>query len=111
MTKAPLGGRYTDPNPTDRAKRGRNGASSPRQGLPVGIADEGANRDDHLVARPTQGRLPRPPLGRRRTHSWLNRHRAILIHWSKKPENHLALLYLACALITSKATNTAPLPG
>src|SRR5712691_11628271 len=29
MTKAPLGGEKTGPNPTDRAKRGRNGASSP----------------------------------------------------------------------------------
>ena len=46
-----------------------------------------------------------------RTHSWLNRYRAILIRWSKKPENHLALLHLACALITWKATIAAPLPG
>ena len=46
-----------------------------------------------------------------RTHSWLNRYRAILIRWSKKPENHLALLHLACALITWKQTITAPLPG
>jgi putative transposase len=30
MTKAPLGGARTGPNPTDRAKRGRNGASSRR---------------------------------------------------------------------------------
>jgi transposase len=30
ITKAPLGGGHTGPNPTDRAKRGRNGASSPR---------------------------------------------------------------------------------
>jgi putative transposase len=30
ITKAPLGGAHTGPNPTDRAKRGRNGASSPR---------------------------------------------------------------------------------
>lgn len=30
MTKAPLGGKHTGPNPTDRAKRGRNGASSPK---------------------------------------------------------------------------------
>jgi transposase len=28
MTKAPLGGPKTGPNPTDRAKRGRNGRSS-----------------------------------------------------------------------------------
>jgi transposase len=32
ITKAPLGGGNTGPNPTDRAKRGRNGASSPRVG-------------------------------------------------------------------------------
>ena len=30
MTKAPLGGAHTGPNPTDRAKRGRNGRSSLR---------------------------------------------------------------------------------
>jgi transposase len=30
ITKAPLGGAKTGPNPTDRAKRGRNGRSSPR---------------------------------------------------------------------------------
>jgi len=45
-----------------------------------------------------------------RTHSWLNRYRAILIRWSKKPENHLALLHLACALITWKTTVAKPLP-
>src|SRR5215207_8519054 len=30
MDKAPLGGSLTGANPTDRAKKGRNGASSPR---------------------------------------------------------------------------------
>jgi putative transposase len=30
MSKAPLGGAATGPNPTDRAKRGRNARSSPR---------------------------------------------------------------------------------
>jgi putative transposase len=29
-------------------------------------------------------------------HSWLNRNRGILIRWSKKEENHLALLHLSC---------------
>jgi putative transposase len=43
-------------------------------------------------------------------HSWLNRNRALLTRWSKKPENHLALLHLACALITWKATIAEPLP-
>lgn len=35
-----------------------------------------------------------------RTHSWMNRFRGILIRWSKKPENYLALLHLSCAYIT-----------
>ena len=35
-----------------------------------------------------------------RTHSWMNRFRGILIRWSKKPENYLALLHLVCATIT-----------
>jgi transposase len=46
------------------------------------------------------------------THSWLNRYRAILIRWSKKDENHLALLQLASGLIAfKKAHLTAALPG
>ena len=35
-----------------------------------------------------------------RTHSWLNRFRAILIRWNKKPANYLAMLHLALATIT-----------
>jgi putative transposase len=35
-------------------------------------------------------------------HSWLNRNRGILIRWSKKDENHLALLQLASGLIAFK---------
>jgi len=35
-----------------------------------------------------------------RTHSWLNRLRAILIRWSKKPANYLGLLHLACGIIS-----------
>jgi putative transposase len=42
-------------------------------------------------------------------HSWLNRNRALLIRWSKKPENHLALLQLACGLIAFKKTHAARL--
>jgi putative transposase len=34
-----------------------------------------------------------------RTHTWLNRFRGLLIRWSKKPDNHRALLQLACGLI------------
>ena len=38
-----------------------------------------------------------------RTHSWLNRYRAVLIRWCKKPENFLANLHFALALITYRA--------
>jgi hypothetical protein len=41
------------------------------------------------------------------THSWLNRNRGILIRWSKKPENHLALLQLASGLIAFKKAHHA----
>lgn len=39
-----------------------------------------------------------------RTHSWLNRFRGLLIRWCKKPENYLAMLHFACALITYRVT-------
>ena len=42
-------------------------------------------------------------------HSWLNRNRGLLVRWSKKAENHLALLMLACALIAFKKAHTATL--
>jgi len=136
------------------------------KGIPLGIADEGANRVDFKLSRQTLESIPieRPQptaeqpqnlcldkgydydevrqLAREfgftaqircrgeeanalkqeagfrarrwvveRTHSWLNRFRALLIRWSKKPENHLALLHLACALITWKTVIAPPLPG
>ena len=39
-----------------------------------------------------------------RTHSWMNRFRGILIRWEKKFENYLAMLHLACGIITWRAT-------
>jgi putative transposase len=39
-----------------------------------------------------------------RTHSWLNRFRRLLIRWEKKVENYLAMLHLACAWITFRAS-------
>jgi transposase len=44
-------------------------------------------------------------------HSWLNRNRALLIRWSKKDENHLALLQLASGLIAFKKARLATQPG
>jgi len=40
-----------------------------------------------------------------RTHSWMNRFRGVLVRWSKKLANYLALLHLACAYITFKAAH------
>lgn len=45
-------------------------------------------------------------------HSWLNRNRGLLIRWSKKDENHLALLQLASGLIAfKKAHALTPAPA
>ena len=38
-----------------------------------------------------------------RTHSWLNRFRRILIRWDKSPDNYIAFLHFACALIALRA--------
>jgi putative transposase len=45
-----------------------------------------------------------------RTHSWLNRFRRILVRWEKRADTHLAMLHLACGLITWRAANREPLP-
>lgn len=41
------------------------------------------------------------------SHSWLNRNRALLIRWSKKADNHLALMHLAAGLIAFKKARAA----
>lgn len=72
----------------------------------------------HIRARgqDTTGQLRDPDWKPRRwvveaCHSWLNRNRGILIRWSKKDENHLALLQLASGLIAfKKAHAAAPSP-
>ena len=140
------------------------------QGVPIGLAQDGANRHDLKLLAPTLDSLPierpqptpeqpqglcldrgydyesarelaqergftphirtrgeeiklklRTPGWRARRwvveacHSWLNRNRALLIRWSKKDENHLALLQLASGLIAFKkarlATLAATKPG
>jgi putative transposase len=35
-----------------------------------------------------------------RTHSWMNRFRRILVRWEKRTDTYVAMLHLACALIT-----------
>jgi putative transposase len=39
-----------------------------------------------------------------RTHSWMNRFRGILIRWNKKPQNYIAMLHFAFAIITYRCT-------
>lgn len=39
-----------------------------------------------------------------RTHSWLNRFRALLIRWTKRADTYIALLHLACGIITWRST-------
>ena len=38
-----------------------------------------------------------------RSHSWMNRCRRSLVRWDKKPENSMAFLHCACAVITRRA--------
>jgi transposase len=45
-----------------------------------------------------------------RTHSWLNRFRRILTRWEKRADTYLAMLHLACALITWRAAGWGRLP-
>ena len=54
MTKAPLGGEATGPNPTDRGKRGtKRSLLTEGGGIPIGLAVEGAHRHDMKLTRPT----------------------------------------------------------
>jgi len=47
MTKAPLGGGKTGPNPTDRGKSGvKRSVLTEGHGVPIGLTIEGANRHD-----------------------------------------------------------------
>jgi transposase len=54
MTKAPLGGEETGPNPTDRGKSGvKRSLLNEGHGVPMALAVAGANRTDMKLARPT----------------------------------------------------------
>jgi putative transposase len=59
MTKAPLGGEKTGKNPTDRAKLGaKRSLLTDGQGLPLGLAVDGANRNDMKLAAQTLASIP-----------------------------------------------------
>ncbi|MGZ6590311.1 MAG: IS5 family transposase [Solirubrobacteraceae bacterium] len=59
MTKAPLGGPKTGPNPTDRAKRGpKRSVLTEAAGVPIGLDHDGANRNDHKLLKGTLDSIP-----------------------------------------------------
>jgi putative transposase len=59
MTKAPLGGKKTGKNPTDRAKQGvKRSLLVEANGIPVGLAVDGANRNDMKLVEPTLESIP-----------------------------------------------------
>lgn len=59
MTKSPLSGGKTDANPIDRRKRGvKRSLLTEAQGVPVGLAVDGANRHDMKLVRVTVDSLP-----------------------------------------------------
>jgi transposase len=54
ITKAPLGGEKTGPNPTDRAKKGtKRSMLTEGAGVPIGLAVDGANRNDFKMVEET----------------------------------------------------------
>ena len=59
MTKAPLGGEKVGKNPTDRGKIGtKRSLLTEGGGVPIGLAVEGANRNDFKMARETIESIP-----------------------------------------------------
>jgi len=61
MTKAPLGGPATGPNPTDRGKSGtKRSLLTDGRGQPLGLAVAGANTNDHLLTAATLDSIPVP---------------------------------------------------
>ena len=59
LHKAPLGGKKTGPNPTDRGKGGaKRSLLTEAPGIPVGLVLEGANRHDMKLTESTLRSLP-----------------------------------------------------
>jgi len=109
------------PNPTDRGRSDvKRSVLCDAAGIPLAVVIDGANRHDVKLFEPTFCAIvvewPRPKRGQaqgvkknpdtkarrwvvERDHGWLNRYRAILVRWCKKPENYLACLHMACGFI------------
>ncbi len=76
MTKAPLGGKATGPNPTDRAKKGtKRSLLTDGRGVPLAVSVAGANRPDFKLTEATLSAtaIARPwPRPRQRQHLCLD---------------------------------------
>ena len=79
---------------------------------------QGLDFTAHIRSRGEEALELRKDLGHRarrwvveRIHSWINRYRALLIRWSKKPDNHDALLKFCLALITWQQMGVMGLSG
>jgi len=60
--QSPLGGGKTGPNPTDRGKDGvKRSLLTEGQGVPIGLAVAGANRNDMKLVRTTIESIGRGP--------------------------------------------------
>ena len=61
MTKAPLGGEKTGPNPTDRGKDGvKRSLLTESHGVPIAVTVAGANRTDMKLVRTTLENIVMP---------------------------------------------------
>src|SRR5262249_8154535 len=154
LHKAPLGGKKTGANPTDRAKSGtKRHVLTDGGGVPLAVVITPANVPDmRVVGELLDARVLRAPTGteqhacldkgydyadaeravRRRRYvphirrrgeerracrhgarprrwvveratSWFNRCRKLLIRWEKKPQNYLALVHFAAAIVVWRA--------
>ena len=74
LHKSPAGGEGTGKNPTDRAKLGwKWSILTERKGIPIGVAIDGANRNDSVLLAPTLDGLFAPGLLHDIETIWLDR--------------------------------------
>jgi putative transposase len=77
ITKAPLGGKSTGPNPTDRSKSGtKRSILLDGKGVPIGVSVDGANRHDMKMSKVTLQSIviyrPEPTI-RSKQHTYLDK--------------------------------------